>query len=47
MALDLYYNYDARYLCDAVGDAIQDIPELAFCEQPEWIIHPRMGAARR
>lgn len=40
MALDLYYNYDARYLCDAVGDAIQDIPELAFCEQPEWIIHP-------
>lgn len=40
MALELYYNYDARYLCDAVGDAIQDIPELAFCEQPEWIIHP-------
>lgn len=46
MALDLYYNYDARYLCDAVGDAIQDIPELAFCEQPEWIIHPvRSGGA--
>lgn len=46
MALDLYYNYDARYLCDAVGDAIQDIPELAFSEQPEWIIHPvRSGGA--
>ena len=46
MALELYYNYDARYLCDAVGDAIQDIPELAFCEQPEWIIHPvRSGGA--
>ena len=46
MALDLYYNYDARYLSDAVGDAIQDIPELAFCEQPEWIIHPvRSGGA--
>lgn len=46
MALDLYYNYDARYLCDAVGDAIQDIPELAFSEQPEWIIHPvRAGGA--
>lgn len=46
MALELYYNYDARYLCDAVGDAIQDIPELAFCEQPEWIIHPvRAGGA--
>ena len=46
MALELYYNYDARYLCDAVGDAIQGIPELAFCEQPEWIIHPvRAGGA--
>lgn len=46
MALELYYNYDARYLCDAVGDAIQDIPELAFSEQPEWIIHPvRAGGA--
>ena len=29
MSVELYYNYDARYLCDAVGDPVQDIPELS------------------
>ena len=46
MSVELYYNYDARYLCDAVGDPVQDIPELSFAEQPEWLIHPvRTGGA--
>ena len=46
MSVELYYNYDARYLCDASGEPVQDIPELSFAEQPEWLIHPvRTGGA--
>ena len=38
--MNLYYNFDARYLCDVAGDPIQDLPELAFAEQPVWKVFP-------
>lgn len=37
--MNIYYNYDGRYLCDPVGDPVQEIPEIAFGEQPEWTLH--------
>ena len=38
--ITLYYNYDSRYLCDAAGEPVQDVPEIAFDEQPQWAVKP-------
>lgn len=38
--MNLYYNFDARHLCDAIGDPVSDLPEIAFNEQPVWNITP-------
>ncbi len=36
----LYYNYDARFLCDADARQIYELPELSFDEQPTWVVTP-------
>ncbi len=36
----IYYNFDRKYLCDASGAAISDLPEIAFAEKPTWRIIP-------
>ena len=36
----LFYNYDARFLCDADAREIYELPEISFDEQPTWIITP-------
>ena len=36
----IYYNFDRKYLCDASGTAISDMPEIAFAEKPTWRIIP-------
>ena len=36
----IYYNFDRKYLCDASGTAISDLPEIAFAEKPTWRIIP-------
>ena len=36
----IYYNFDRKHLCDASGNAISDLPEIAFAEKPTWRIIP-------
>ena len=40
MMQTIYYNFDRKYLCDASGTAIPDLPEIAFAEKPTWRIIP-------
>ena len=45
--MNLYYNFDARHLCDALGDPVSDLPEIAFNEQPVWNITPLRADGQR
>ena len=36
----IYYNYSRKYLCDASGMAVSDLPELTYAEKPTWRIVP-------
>ena len=45
--MNLFYNFDARYLCDSLGDPVSDLPEIAFNEQPVWNITPLRSDGER
>lgn len=36
----IYYNFNRKYLCDASGTAVSDLPEITFAEKPTWRIVP-------
>lgn len=36
----IYYNFGRKYLCDASGAAVSEMPEITFAEKPVWRIVP-------
>ena len=36
----IYYNFGRKYLCDASGAAVSELPEITFAEKPLWRIVP-------
>lgn len=36
----IYYNFSRKYLCDASGAAVSELPEITFAEKPTWRIIP-------